>query len=235
MRCLPPALSVALLASSVPALAQQAERPTPFVGYQMSYSGRIMGVACGDWRITEILSGGDVISTCGEYRLEFSGANDLNAVRLLDGAGQKLVEFTPYAPNLKFPMAIGNHWQAPYVAYTADNGLIWEGSAECRVEAYEPVTVAAGTFNAFRIECRDKWQVGPRSGYTHATRWYAPEAAVVVKSVQREDPARWNFELTRFGMAEALPQTVPAAPPPPAALSGSRMDEVLPIRDPDDY
>jgi hypothetical protein len=213
----------------------EAQKPTPFVGYTMRFTGRVMGLDCLEWRLSEIKDNGDVISSCGDYRLELSGKNDLNARKVVDGNGKVIVEIKPFAPALKFPLAIGTRWRAPYVAYTGYNGLIWEGESDCETKAYEKITVQAGTFNAFRIECRDKWQASAMTGYTHSTRWYAPEAAGVVKSEQREDPARWNFELVSYGLAENAGETAPAVTAPAPAAPTASESGMPPILDPEDY
>jgi hypothetical protein len=78
--------------------------------------------------------------------------------------------------------------------------------------AFEAVTVPAGTLDAFRIECVDKWMVGPKLGAWVVWGWLGGGGDTVVKQVHREDPARWNFELVRYRAAEP-------APPPPAPAS----------------
>jgi hypothetical protein len=232
-----------LLLSATAVGAEQAERPTPFVGYQLSYQGKIMGIDCGDWEITEIKPDGNVLAQCRNYLLESSGKGDFNPIRVTTLHGVKLIEFLPFAPTLRFPLTVGQTWQGKYIAFTADNGLVWDGQSDCKVNAYEPVRVIAGELQAFKIDCVDTWQVGPRNGLTHTTRWYAPEAAAVVKSVHQEDPNKWNFELSSFGLAgaaptqgTALPSTAPDAgtlPPPPATEAD--LQQVAPVLDPDDY
>ncbi|MGH8596712.1 MAG: hypothetical protein ACREXT_08655 [Gammaproteobacteria bacterium] len=214
---------------------QQAQKPVPFIGYTLSFTGRVLGVDCAEWRLSENQENGDLVSTCEGYRLEISGAEDLNPRKVIDSTGKTIVEFKPYAPGLKFPLEVGTKWQAPYVAFTAYNGLVWDGAAECESKAYETVTVKAGSFDAFRIECRDKWQIGSATGYTHSTRWYAPEVAGVVKSIHREDPERWNFELVRYGLDET-PSSANRMQSAPAATGSFPGEAGLPpILDPEDY
>jgi hypothetical protein len=191
--------------------ASEAQRPTQVVGTVREYAGHLMGVDCAVWRIVEVAADGSAVADCNGHRLETSGPDDTNAVRVSDPTGRKLVEFRPFAPALKFPLGVGTRWRQGYVGFTAFNNLIWDGESQCKVVAFEAVTVPAGTLDAFRIECVDKWMVGPKQGATHVTRWYAPAAETIVKQVHREDPARWNFELVRYGA------TVPAPPPPPPA------------------
>ena len=232
--------SLALLAITFDCAAEQAERPTPFVGYQMSYNGRVMGVPCTEWKITEIKANSDIVSTCKSYVLESSGKNDFNPIRLSTMHGIKLIEFAPFAPILKFPLAVGQQWHSPYTVFSADTGLISEVSADCKVAAYESVTVPAGALNAFRIECVDKWTLGAQTGLIHTTRWYSPEAAVMIKSENKEDPLRWNFELTSYGLDGAKARAVAATPTTsaaPAAAVGpsTSLDQVAPIKEFDDY
>ncbi len=66
----------------------------------------------------------------------------------------------------------------------------------CEVADFAKVNVAAGDFDAFRIECKDRWKVADAESSVTSTTWYAPELGAVVKSVNYEDP-RWNTELKR--------------------------------------
>ncbi len=232
----------ALLAACVSAEAQQAVRPTPVVGYRMSYSGHIMGVTCEDWKLTEIKPDGSLVSQCGNYMMETaSSENDFNPIRLSTLHGVKLIEFTPYAPSIKFPLAVGNTWQSKYRYYSTEFGEPIDTSGSCNVAGYESVRVAAGEFQAFRIECVDEVAAGSRKFKTNTTRWYAPEAAGFVKLDNREDPGRWNFELTSYGMGDAV--TTPSAPAAASSapdggtveLEAPNLDEMAPILDPESY
>ncbi len=235
--------AAALLALGANAvLAGEAPRPTPVVGVTHEYAGRLLGVDCPAWTVTAVTANGGTLAECQGHHLETDGSHDGNAMRVLDPAGRKLVEFRPFAPALKFPLTLGAHWRQGYTGFTAFNNLVWDGEANCRVEALEAVRVPAGEFEAFRIECQDKWMVGPKNGYTHTTRWYAPAAETLVKQVHREDPKRWNFELTHIVAASQTP------PPPPAGAPTMRLEALPPsgprptydpsapdILDPDEY
>lgn len=200
-------------------LAQEGPRPTLSTGSRFEYTGRLMSVECAVWTVGEVAADGATTLSCAGNTLETDGANDGNAIRVVDGAGHKLVEFRPFAPTLKFPLTVGGTWRQGYVGYTGFNNLIWDGEAQCKVVAYEPLQVAAGSFDTFRIECQDKWMVGPRQGVTHVTRWYAPAVGTVVKQQHREDPAHWNFELSAYTPPIAAPaqavMPAPAATPVP--------------------
>ncbi|MSQ69427.1 MAG: hypothetical protein EXR83_14785 [Gammaproteobacteria bacterium] len=227
------------------ALAQAVPQPVPAVGSQADYSGRLMGVACPRWTTLAPSAEGVLTSVCGGYVLESALDHDLNPRRLRDPAGKTLVEFTPHAPALQFPLALGRRWTQRYVGFTAFNNLVWEGETTCEVAAQEPLALALGEVASLRIECEDGWQVGPRSGHNHTTRWYAPALGIVVKEIHARDPARWNFELTRYALAApAAPNSpalgVPATPtrPPPAAPPAARPPfhpEAPSILDPNEY
>ena len=228
------------ISCATPAVQEAARPGNPVVGTVREYAGHLMGVDCATWRIVEVAADGSAVADCAGHRLETSGPDDSNAVRVSDPAGRKLVEFRPFAPALKFPLAVGARWRQGYVGFTAFNNLIWDGEAQCKVPAFEAVTVPAGTFDAFRIECVEKWMVGSRQGATHVTRWYAPAAETVVKQEHREDPARWNFELVRYGAAEPAP-----SPAPPTTIKLEALPSPGPrphydpgapdILDPDEY
>jgi len=201
----PAAWALLLTAALGAARAQEAAFVRPTVGETRAYAGRLFGVDCAKWTIASVAADGAASAECAGHRLSLDASGNPRAAVGPDG--RTLVEFKPAAPGLRFPLAVGAHWRQAYTAYTAFNNLVWDGEASCRVVAFEPVRVAAGSFDAFRIECRDQWKVGPKTGDTHVTRWYAPALATVVRQVHREDPARWNFELV---------DSVAAAPPPPA-------------------
>lgn len=207
--------------------AQEAPRPEVVIGGQASFEGRVMGVDCLHWTTTEITPDGMVRTTCGEYVIESSLANDLNPVRLKNAAGKELVYFTPFAPSVKFPLSVGKRWSGAYVGYTDYNKLLWDGETSCKVEAFEKITVRAGDYEAFRIECKQGWKVGTRGGFFRATRWYAPAIGLVVKEVHQREPERWNLELTNY--------TLPAPPAPvkEASPSATAPPRPRPSYDPD--
>ena len=218
----------------------RADRPQPVVGFQVQIEGRMMGVDCYDWTLSEIRDDGNVLSTCGEYILETSGQNDFNVVRLKRQDGQMMAEFLPYAPVIKFPLTVGARWRADYSFYTMELDEPLKARASCEVAGWENVTVKAGEFPAFRIECTDNLSSGSRKFRTQSTRWYAPSASLVVKAENRQDPGRWNFEVASLGFATDSPVSAPleAAAPPPvisAPAPAKSLDEVAPVLDIDDY
>lgn len=232
------------LTLSAAAIAQEAAQPAPIVGTQWQFEGRPFGLPCTDWKIAAVAENGDVRAQCRNYVLESSGANDLNPVRVSSLHGVRFAEYTPYAPLLDFPLSVGKRWQGRYRAYTAATNFTFDIASECAVAAWEPVTVAAGTFDAFRIECTDEVAAGPDQGVMHWSRWYAPATGVIVKSRNREDSRRWDFELAAWqgSGGPAAPSSDPvgatAAPTAPAAVEAppaASFEELAPILDIDAY
>lgn len=215
-------LVLLLLCPSV-ALAFDIPQPVPAVGSVADYSGHLMGVACPRWTTLAPSAEGILTSVCDGYVLESALNHDLNPLRLRDPAGRTLAEFKPYAPALQFPLTLGRRWTQRYVGFTAFNNLVWDGETTCEVAAQEPITLALGEVVSIRIECEEGWRVGPRSGHSHATRWYAPSLGRVVREIHARDPARWNFELIRFALATPKPAatdiTAPSTPTPSAPRS----------------
>ena len=235
-RCKRLALPLALL---VPLAAADEGVPlpaAPAIGNEASYDGKLMGIACPRWTTREITGDGVVRTTCEGFTLETARAHDLNPIRMLDSAGKPLVSFTPFAPSLKFPLAVGKRWSGQYVGYTDYNKLMWEGETTCKVEAREAVALAMGTQEAFRIECEQGWKVGPRTGKVHATRWYAPALGTIVKEIHAREPERWNFELTSYGVPPPPAPSPAAKPAPEPATPHPTYDPNAPgILDPDQY
>ena len=217
--------------------ADEVTRPEPVLGLEATYQGKLMGVECPKWTVREVTPDGLVRTTCGEYTIETSLANDQNPVRLRNGEGKELVYFTPFTPALKFPLAVGKRWSGSYVGYTDYNKLLWDGETSCKVEALEKVTVPAGEFEAFRIECKEGWKVGPRGGSFPATRWYAPSIGAVVKEQHKREPERWNYELASYGLPPPPPPPVeqPAPAAAPAAPRPNYDPNAPSILDPNEY
>ena len=86
----------------------------------------------------------------------------------------------------------------PNLDRLAAEGLRWDGETTCRVVEFAPVTVKAGTMNAFRIECYDHRRAGMLETGANSTVWYAPSVPGVVKTINHEDP-RWDSELADYG------------------------------------
>lgn len=225
--------------------SEEAAKPIPVAGTEASYQGRFMGVDCPLWTTGTPDKDGLLPVTCEDFVLELDVANDLNPVRLRGEGGTTLAEFKPYGPTLSFPLHVGKRWRGGYMGFTAFNNLVWEGDTRCKVEAKEKITVPAGSFDTFRIECEQGWRVGPATGSTRATRWYAPTPGTVVKEIQTQNPAGSNFELATYALAGPKPAVWPEPTPEPVEATQPPAPLAIPakpakrgdagILDPDEY
>ena len=107
------------------------------------------------------------------------------------------MEFKPESFSLSFPLEVGKKWGGKYTGSSAASGTSWDGDARCKVKPAEIVTVPAGQFDAYRIDCVHHWTSGPFDGLAHISAWYAPKVATVVKFVDSESP-EWNFQVTNI-------------------------------------
>lgn len=84
-------------------------------------------------------------------------------------------------PVLQFPFKVGSYWSQDYEGGKVGNPK--RMTAKYSVEAYEQITVPAGTFWAYRIEV-SRVLASKREGgvYGNSTYWYAPAAKNIIKS-----------------------------------------------------
>jgi hypothetical protein len=85
---------------------------------------------------------------------------------------------------VKFPIKVGNYWAEDYISDVVkgrDVGM----RAKYSIEAFEDVTVPAGTFKAFRIEVQRVTGKRQEPLASH-TYWYAPSVKFFVKYGDRE-------------------------------------------------
>lgn len=86
----------------------------------------------------------------------------------------------PDSQAMNWPLWVGKGWTQSYTLTTVDGTV--SRSFYKTVAAFEDVTVAAGTFKAFRIEISPGRNIDP--GF-HATVWYAPSIGWNVKSIDQ--------------------------------------------------
>jgi hypothetical protein len=122
--------------------------------------------------------------------------------------GREAVRHDPAAYSLRFPLAVGKTWTDGWTTDRPNGSRIARVSANVTVTGYETVTVAAGTFKAFKVvfTLRGERPDGHIDSTTH-TRWYAPEAkfAVRIRHEGRRDDgsAAWSLtsELKSYAVA----------------------------------
>ena len=126
---------------------------------------------------------------------------DLNLVKAVEGEQVTRLR-DPHSGFLNFPLFVGKNWSHSYRNRELSSDVL--RNARYEVEAYEKVTVKAGTLEAFKIEGRDQ-----RSDRPYAIRlrfWYAPEVKAIVRfdgvAEPNLDPVRgFQFELVRYSPA----------------------------------
>ena len=83
---------------------------------------------------------------------------------------------SPHNGNFAWPLQVGKWWVSNYVYEDHQRQRRFPRvQFTWRVEAYEDVSVPAGTFKAFRLTGRNP--------FNFSTIWYAPEARLIVKEV----------------------------------------------------
>lgn len=197
------ALCWLLLAASATCLAQTApvtaNAPPAHIGDSRDYDGQFLGTNCRHWETRRLEANNVTVRQC-EDKLVYLDSRDLSVQRVSTLKGETLLEFKPQYRGLSFPLLVGKKWSSQYSGFRADNNRKWDSRLECEVKAYEPVRVPAGSFDAYRVECIDNWELGYIfSGKKAATRWYAPAVGGVIKYVSED--GEWNYELAAFKQA----------------------------------
>ena len=191
---------IIMLLSAGPASADPptAERPTYPIGDSFDYTGKFNTVDCQHWEISELDADGALQTRCGNNIAYFS--KDGGALmRIIKTDGTPLVTFTPASPAMPFPLHLGSTWGGKFRLDAKTQPVTPNLEENCEVTAWESVTVAAGTLDAFRYECVTHWSVWPLSGDVTVTSWYAPAAKSVVKVINTSD-SDWNIELAHFNV-----------------------------------
>ena len=182
------AAPTAASAASTPALAERF--PPPRIGARFAYVDGVFKLRCNRWVVHDVSASGDITSRCGASSLTVTA--DGNPVAALDEQGDVVARFAPFLPQLSFPLQVGKKWSGHY---DGQEGRFkhWSGDMACEAAAFEPVRIAAGSFDAFRIECVTQVRVLFLHQVVKSTNWYAPAAGMIVKSVN--DDSGWDMEL----------------------------------------
>ena len=198
-----PAKSLALIALlSASALCQtsfaqsQAQRvekyPESKAGTRFSYVNGVFLLKCNRWEVKDANKNGEIVSKCGENTM-YVTADAMNPVKAVNEDGKTVASFTPFYPDLSFPLFVGKKWTGQY---KGQKGIQkWTSEVSCESAAFESVTTKAGKVDAFRIECKDNWDAGIIfiNGTKQSTRWYAPSVGLIVKSINED--SEWNIEV----------------------------------------
>lgn len=199
--CIVSALWAVVAFPTLAALAPRAEKPAMESikpGNYLEFSdSRVSNGSCKRWQVKQPNSDGMLISQCNDLQYFQSVENDFNLSKMAKVNGEVQFEFKPFMPDVAFPLEVGKKWIGEYVGTSVHESASWKSKMQCEATAYEKVKVVAGEFDAFRIECVDKWRaMMVLSGEKRSTRWYAPKVNGMVKLVH-DDP-KWNYELTGY-------------------------------------
>ena len=86
---------------------------------------------------------------------------------------------TPDNGTFSWPLWVGRSWTPSYAYHDVTRGRSWDPvQSFCQATAYEDVTVPAGAYKAFKIEC----QPGTNDA-AYRTYWYAPDLKLIVKYI----------------------------------------------------
>ncbi len=99
---------------------------------------------------------------------------------LLGADGKPAVTWDPPA-GWSLPLGVGSRWGGPRKMINLVSGRTLEVETACTVPAYEKVTVPAGTFDAFRVECTG-------SADNRDTYWLAPGVHPFLKTQSVRGP-----------------------------------------------
>jgi hypothetical protein len=197
------AAALCLIWLAAPSLADEgtiAQRPAFRAGDSFTYAERFETVACRTWRVAEVDSGGNMLSSrCGGDTAYF--APDGGITRITGGDGRDLVTFKPKAAPIPFPLTVGTRWTYHFEVSTASQLAAPDIDETCESMAIEQVPMRGASVPAFRIECSDRWSVAFLSGTNTSTLWYAPDARAVVKAVNADAP-EWSLQMTDYSFAQ---------------------------------
>jgi hypothetical protein len=103
------------------------------------------------------------------------------------------LKFRPCDEGVQFPLTVGKTWTVVYGASTGGGNYIQQ-TGTGTVVGIEDVTVAAGTFKAYRIDSRH----GPS---LRTSVWYVPEPVGFFVKVESTSPEASNWELVSYHRA----------------------------------
>ena len=144
--------------------------------------GDVRSVKFNEQTITFVYSGKEGSLNC--WSVKSSNGNAGRDCRTVEGnlvsrqgAVWIPIEFRPHLGMFAFPMFVGKQWEH---SYTSQNGV--EGTRnvtrKASVVSYEKLTVAAGTFDVFKIQATISWwggnlqdAAGSASGMLGANQW----------------------------------------------------------------
>lgn len=100
---------------------------------------------------------------------------------------------------LSFPIVLGKKWSFKYSYVSKISPNKGRTQLDAEVVAYEKVVVAAGSFDAFRIEAKGYWNNDRGgNGRTKSIYWYAPAARMIVRTEYEDGYNNWTRDLIEY-------------------------------------
>ena len=185
-----------LASSTVAQKAERVDRPNVKVGdqWQFAMSGSYKATAANlSWVVTAVTPTEIRATENGQPLLLTRDMNQVESPRRQDSDLRLL----------SFPLEVGKAWTYVNDYVLKDSGTKGQQKYSVVVLTYEKVRVPAGEFDAFKLEATGTFSgtayVGPVSGSSSRTYWYAPAARAIVKD-EINDPnrGRYGFELISY-------------------------------------
>ncbi|MGE5202299.1 MAG: hypothetical protein ACM3O6_09565 [Acidobacteriota bacterium] len=196
----------ALLSLSATAVAaqtpQRADRPEIKTGDLWIFQNR--DLRTGErkdisFTVTGVNANGMVMETGGSTSGAWIFTRDWNPTERKTGT-VVTEAYKPYWLCRQFPLQVGSTWETPFEVdvFGQFSKRVSNWRWKLRVVSVETVTVAAGTFQAFKIESQASFnsREGNKTwaGTQTETMWYAPAAKVIVKRELVQSAPTRNFE-----------------------------------------
>ena len=174
------------------AAGEKAEAPAVKVGdrWKTEQKDKRTGNKEGEWlRTVTAVTSGLIEGT--ENSGTFKMTSELNPI-------ESVVFVTTGDPRvLSFPLEVGKKWTMKYQFANKTNQGKGRVEGDVEVVGYEKVSVAAGTFDAFRIEAKAFWNndATRANGRSRSVYWYAPAARTIVRTEYEDGYNNWVREL----------------------------------------
>ncbi len=133
-----------------------------------------------------------VILEAGEKKFEkkFSGGSKIIAI---EKDNSKVNE----KPFRKWPLKVGAKWQYEE-NWTSGDGTTGSTKQDVEVTGFEKIKVPSGTYSAFKIEYRGKFNNVHGSGEMNDTFWYAPKVKADVKHINQSGGQTYTSVLVKY-------------------------------------
>jgi hypothetical protein len=183
-------LAAALVAGGCAMLEPKAERyVAPPVGSTWTQAQRNTGsygtgTAQVPYKRGERMWEGKLMGTIESPQLVILATADGGWATMLSADGKPILSYEPPL-DYDWPLVVGKTWTKSYKMTVHAKNQIFPFEDTYKVEAYEDVTVPAGTFKAFRISLSS---TGAQDVY-----WFAPELGIFAKqSLRRTDKSGYG-------------------------------------------